>query len=419
MPSRSFLGRSSGAGSLTIWTQGLKDIKFGTWSDKYYTGGSLTVGAGVLGYEVLEAAHLKGVTVLTGECPSVGLAGGFTQGGGHSALSHALGMGADQTLEFEVVTAAGTIVKASATKNSDLYWALSGGGGGNYGVVTSMTVRVHPGNAVGSGGFVVLASTVTPDQFRAAPAILNKHLGKMIGDGAMVIYAIRKEYLAVSSVAIWNSTAEHIRDNVMAPLIAELTAQGITLTNHRYQTLPNRDYHNNFIGTLPKGIVPVANHQQGGRLLPKSVLKNNHGGFSNTLSNLAANGAYTLVTAGNFAKRFGPDNAVLPEWRDAAAQISVIAQYDNASPWSTIEAAQKRVTDQYMPELKSITPGAKAYMNEADFNEKGWQDLFYGSNYIKLLAIKKKWDPSNFFYIYKGVGSEVWKTESDGRLCAC
>jgi FAD/FMN-containing dehydrogenase len=97
-----FLGRSTGAGALAIWTQDLKNISFSTWSDEHYSGPAVTVGAGVLGYEILEAAHAKGLTVVSGECATVGLAGGFTQGGGHSALSTSFGLGADQTLAFEV-----------------------------------------------------------------------------------------------------------------------------------------------------------------------------------------------------------------------------------------------------------------------------------------------------------------------------
>jgi FAD/FMN-containing dehydrogenase len=97
-----FLGRSTGAGALAVWTQGLKSITFGEWSDKYYTGPSVTVGAGVMGNELVEAAHKQNMTVVSGECATVGLAGGFTQGGGHSALSTAFGLGADQTLSFQV-----------------------------------------------------------------------------------------------------------------------------------------------------------------------------------------------------------------------------------------------------------------------------------------------------------------------------
>lgn len=97
-----FLGRSTGAGALAIWTQSLKSITFGDWSDENYTGPSVTVGAGVMGNELLEAVNKQGMTVVSGECATVGLAGGFTQGGGHSVLSTAFGLGADQALSYEV-----------------------------------------------------------------------------------------------------------------------------------------------------------------------------------------------------------------------------------------------------------------------------------------------------------------------------
>lgn len=63
----------------------------------------------------------------------MGIAGGYTQGGGHSALTSAYGMGADQALEWEVVTPNGDHLIASPTQNTDLYFALSGGGGSTYG----------------------------------------------------------------------------------------------------------------------------------------------------------------------------------------------------------------------------------------------------------------------------------------------
>lgn len=60
---------------------------------------------------------------------TVGFAGGYIQGGGHSVLSSLYGMAADQALEFEVITTDGRLVRASPSENADLYWALSGGVG--------------------------------------------------------------------------------------------------------------------------------------------------------------------------------------------------------------------------------------------------------------------------------------------------
>lgn len=119
-----YLGRSTGAGALAVWTHHLKDITPIQWNCSDFTGTALKIGAGVQGFELLGAAKALGRVAITGECPTVGVAGGYTQGGGHSALSTNFGLGADQTLSFEVVTAGGELVTASRTENSDLYWAL-------------------------------------------------------------------------------------------------------------------------------------------------------------------------------------------------------------------------------------------------------------------------------------------------------
>lgn len=119
-----YLGRSTGAGALAVWTHHLKSIEAVQWNSSDYVGTALTVGAGVQGYELIEAASAIGRVAVSGECPTVGVAGGYTQNGGHSALSTSFGLGADQTLSFEVVTASGELVTASKTENTDLYWAL-------------------------------------------------------------------------------------------------------------------------------------------------------------------------------------------------------------------------------------------------------------------------------------------------------
>lgn len=119
-----YLGRSTGAGALAVWTHYLKDITPVRWSDAEFDGTALKLGAGVQGFELMEAAAALDRVAVSGECPTVGVVGGYTQSGGHSALSTSFGLAADQTLSFEVVTAGGEFVTASKTENSDLYWAL-------------------------------------------------------------------------------------------------------------------------------------------------------------------------------------------------------------------------------------------------------------------------------------------------------
>lgn len=119
-------GKSTGAGALAIWTHNLKSVDFIDHTGPNYSGKAIKMGAGVQGFEAVGAARKLGLTVTGGECPTVGLAGGYTQGGGHSALSSKFGLAADQTLEWEVVTGTGEFLKASPMENEDLYWALSG-----------------------------------------------------------------------------------------------------------------------------------------------------------------------------------------------------------------------------------------------------------------------------------------------------
>jgi len=76
-------GKSTGAGALGLWMQHLKDIEFKDWSDKHYTGKAIKMGAGVLGVEANKAANAEGLQVVGGECPTVGIAGGYTQGECH------------------------------------------------------------------------------------------------------------------------------------------------------------------------------------------------------------------------------------------------------------------------------------------------------------------------------------------------
>ncbi|KLU87191.1 hypothetical protein MAPG_06193, partial [Magnaporthiopsis poae ATCC 64411] len=153
-----YLGKSSGAGSLAVWTHRLKDIEF---LPEYsggvggYEGPAFKVGAGVTVREIYRAADRNGVTVSGGICEasemenpgkaqSVGFTGGYLQGGGHTPMSGLHGMAADHVMSLEVVTASGRFVTASPSSNADLFWALRGGGGGTYGVVTSAVVRAHP-----------------------------------------------------------------------------------------------------------------------------------------------------------------------------------------------------------------------------------------------------------------------------------
>lgn len=105
--------------------------------------GRATLGAGAQNVDVLNALAPAGLALTGGACATVA-AGGFIHGGGVGFLTRALGVACDALTSARVVLADGRHVTASATSHPDLYWALRGGGGGNFGVVTSYTLKPSP-----------------------------------------------------------------------------------------------------------------------------------------------------------------------------------------------------------------------------------------------------------------------------------
>lgn len=93
--------------------------------------------------DVLEAVK-DNYHIVTGGGRTVSAAGGWLQGGGLSFSSRKYGLGVDNVIDYRVVLVDGTVVVADACTNKDLFWALRGGGGGTYGVVTHAHYKVHP-----------------------------------------------------------------------------------------------------------------------------------------------------------------------------------------------------------------------------------------------------------------------------------
>lgn len=112
--------------------------------------------------KVLQAAQAAGLAPLLGSSPIVG-AVGYTLGGGMGWLARKYGMSVDSVNYFEVITADGRLVHASAHENSDLFWGLRGGGG-SFGVITGMEVRLYPVTTV-FGGTMLYPAALAKEVF--------------------------------------------------------------------------------------------------------------------------------------------------------------------------------------------------------------------------------------------------------------
>ena len=108
-----------------------------------------TVAGGATANDLMTAAAPHGLAAVTGNVGAVGMAG-FLLAGGYGPLTTRFGLALDNLLGAEIVLADGQLVTADASQNTDLFWALRGGGG-NFGVVTSMRLRLHPVSEVLAG----------------------------------------------------------------------------------------------------------------------------------------------------------------------------------------------------------------------------------------------------------------------------
>jgi FAD/FMN-containing dehydrogenase len=143
------------------------------------------VAGGATVKDVNDATTPHGLAAVTGSCGTVGMTG-LTLGGGYGLLTGKYGLAVDNLREVEVVLADGQLVRASATRNQELFWALRGGGG-NFGIVTSIHIRLHRVPSV-LGGMIMFpwseAQSVLrgySEIVRAAPDFLSVLAGMISG----------------------------------------------------------------------------------------------------------------------------------------------------------------------------------------------------------------------------------------------
>lgn len=134
----SFAGHSSTRGLL---------IDLGELTSIAVDAGTVTIGPGVLVGGLARRLADHDLVVPCGWCPTVGVTGAVL-GGGYGVLSRFYGLGADHLLAAEVVLADGRTVRVDAGHEPDLFWALRGAGGGNFGAVTSVVLRTRPAPAL-------------------------------------------------------------------------------------------------------------------------------------------------------------------------------------------------------------------------------------------------------------------------------
>ena len=417
---QSLLGKSTGKGALGIWVHNLKSITISDYESGHYKGPAVRVGAGVQGFEAFYAAQQRNLTIIGGTCPTVSIAGGFTQGAGHGMLISNHGLSADNALEWEVVTANGTVVTASTTQNADLYWALSGGGAGTYGVVVALTVKAFPNAPLGGASLAFASTGISQETFWNAVGSWHAHLPVIADNHGVTNYVINHLGFNATHITFPGRSKDDVTA-ILSPFIHSLKASKIEYSLNITTHATFVEHYDHYIG-LPYGDDP-SNQVTGSRLIPRSVILNNNTNLTAVLRTIISDTRYSVLGLGfNVASNATgtnstSTNSVLPAWREAVAHLIITGLWNYTAPLSDNLQVEDKLTNEIIPLLHGVTPGSGTYLNEADFRLSDWKEAFYGRNYAALLATKQKYDPEELFYAATAVGSDAWTVAGDGRLC--
>ena len=287
----------------------------------HYNGPAVKLGAGVQVWDAYKAVHAKGLVMVAGDCATVGAAGGYTQGGGHSALSSKFGLGADQVLEWEVVDGRGRLLKASRTENADLYWALSGGGGGTYGVVYSLTVKTYQDLPVTGVVLNFTAVGVDADTFFDAVGYYHTLLPGYTAAGGVAIAEVTNSSFLLTPLTFPDMHAEQAIE-LIQPLLGYLDKVGIKYTKNITEFSNFLEHYNALIEPNPTQL--VENGQYGGRFIPRSVIDNRNKDLTAAMRSITEDGVVFVSIGLNVSSAVvGNDvyNSVHPSWRTSAMSI--------------------------------------------------------------------------------------------------
>ncbi|KAF7537125.1 hypothetical protein G7054_g3948 [Neopestalotiopsis clavispora] len=412
----SYMGKSTGKWALSVWTHHMKDIDDVNYSSSAYTGPALRLGAGVQVEEAYVAARARNAVVVGGDCETVGVVGGYLQGGGHSALSSIYGMAVDQVLEWEVVDGIGRVLTASPSQNPDMYWALSGGGGGTYGIVSSVIVKLLPDMPVTGAQLSFDLDPRRPSDFREAIRTYHRLVPDITMAGGMGIAQVTNDSFLLTPLTL-PSGSQGDAEELLAPLLQLLESRDLAYSLNISEHANWLEYWETMIKPNPTQL--VQNAQYGGWMVPRAVLNNEADALAAAIQEITDAGCVFVGLALNVSLAAGKkvNNSVLPAWREAALSVILSTPWTGRAGPSAMHQLARIMTERCVPALARLAPNAGAYLNEADPNQPEWQTAFYGENYDRLLQVKDKYDPEYVFHAHTAVGSDAYWVDDMGRLC--
>jgi FAD/FMN-containing dehydrogenase len=480
----SYQGTSNAPDSLLVWTRNMHDIAM---HDAFVPQGcehtmqpqpAVTIGAGTIGIQAYDAVTTKGGRyVQGGGCLTVCL-GGLVQSGGFGSYSKHYGTAAGSLLEAEVVTADGQIRIANGCTNPDLFWALKGGGGGTFGVVSKMTLRTHDlPEFFGTANFTVKASS--DDAYRSLMRrfvgfyhdnLFNDHWGEQVH--------VRPDNTLEVQMTFHGLDGDQAKE-VWAPFLTWVKANGYSLQGLKtIGSIPARHFwdaqwwnehwpeiafprNGNLLHALADDVLvhvmsqpAMAQDNRSGAApgnvwwkgnteecaiywwgyeslwLPASLLESDQ---QQRLADalFAASRSFGIGLHFNKGLAGAPpdaiagakDTATNPVVLDAFA-LAIVADGEEpcypgiAGHEPSLEKGRQfaQRIDRCVNQLREVTGSSGAYVSESNYFQRDFQQAYWGGNYPRLAQIKQKYDPDGLFFVHNGVGSEQWSTDGFTKL---
>jgi FAD/FMN-containing dehydrogenase len=453
-----YCGTSNAPDSLLIRTRPMDQI---VMHDAFVAQGcsdvpqpAVSLGAGNIWLKAYAAVSKAGRYVQGGGCCTVNVAG-LIQSGGFGSFSTQFGLAAAGLIEAEVVTADGQLRLANACANPDLYWALKGGGGSSFGVVTRVTLKTHPLPSFLGGVFGAIQAR-SDDAFKRLIAqfmsfyrerLFNPTWGEQVKfrpnnllEIAMVFQGIDQQ----TANATWKPLVDWVNaspgDYSIAQPVQALAAPAHFFWDVEFlkQNLPSVILHDDRPGAPADAVFWTGNlgeagwyiHNYESVWLPQSLLAD--GGHQSLVDAIfAASRIWPVQFHFNKGLAAAPPEAIAasrntamnPAALDAFALVIVSAggapAFAGVAGHEPDVARAKRdaaAVSAAMAELAKLAPGTPSYYTEGSYFQRDWQQSHWGNNYARLQSVKKKYDPEGLFFVHHGVGSEDWSPDGFTRL---
>lgn len=456
----SYQGTSNAPDSLLVWPRAMNDI---TLHDAFVGAGcagtadpqpAVSLGAGAIWMHVYDAVMTKaGRYVQGGGCATVGVAG-LIQSGGFGSFSKRFGMAAAGLIEAEVVTADGTVRIANACTNPDLFWGLKGGGGGSLGIVTRITLRTRELPDF-FGGVNAKVRANSDAAFRKLigrfvafyrESLFNPHWGEQVrfdGDNMLEIAMVFQGLSEQQASAVWRPFFDWVAASpqdyaiAVAPVIVALPAQhfwdpaylgklpGVIIPDDRPGASPGDVFWSGNLGEAGQFL-----HGYQSCWLPATLLQTERQArLSDAL--FASSRQWKMSLHFNKGMAGAPPEAIASA-RKTATNPAVLTSFALAITGGEgppafpglpghepdlVSARREAVAiDRAMKTLEAIAPRRASYVSEGNYFDRDWARSYWGPNYARLRAVKRRYDRDGLFFVHHGVGSEDWSADGFTRV---